>query len=176
MANIVRRFPRSVRPNSGVKGLDKVLSNLNKEIKNITNSTVRGLVLGAALIRRDTEQTEPLTPVDLGNLRASWFTVTAEGTKAGSNPTFKGTDENKFGTQHAEAVTEAQSIVQAQEASGKQKFVIAGYSANYAMYVHENLGANFKRPGAGPKWLEASIKRNKAKIIEIVKNTAKIPK
>lgn len=43
-----------------------------------------------------------------------------------------------------------------------------GFSAYYAWYVHEMVGANFQRPGAGAKFLEASLKRNKAKILDII--------
>ena len=65
----------SVLPNSGIKGFDIVLSNLEKALLNIEGGTVQGLLLAAAFIRRETERNYPITPVDLGNLRASWFTV-----------------------------------------------------------------------------------------------------
>jgi len=55
-----------------------------------------------------------------------------------------------------------------------------GFSANYAMYVHERVegapwGAgtvgkvNWSQPGSGPKFLEAAIKRNTDKILLIMK-------
>jgi len=55
-----------------------------------------------------------------------------------------------------------------------------GFSANYAMYVHERVeGApwgdgvvgniNWNAPGSGPKFLEAAIKRNTEKILLIMK-------
>jgi hypothetical protein len=54
-----------------------------------------------------------------------------------------------------------------------------GFSANYAMYVHERVeGApwgdgvvgdiNWNEPGSGPKFLEAAIKRNIDKILIIM--------
>ena len=54
-----------------------------------------------------------------------------------------------------------------------------GFSANYAMYVHERVeGAkwgsgsvgniNWNRPGSGPKFLEFAIKRNRDRIIQIM--------
>ncbi|MCK5019475.1 MAG: hypothetical protein KAS32_20620 [Candidatus Peribacteraceae bacterium] len=50
------------------------------------------------------------------------------------------------------------------------KSVFFGFSANYAIYVHENLTAiNWKRPGSGPKFLEAAIKRNTFKILLIIR-------
>lgn len=49
-----------------------------------------------------------------------------------------------------------------------------GFTANYAWYVHENVGANFKRPGAGAKFFEAALKRNTDKILEIIRREAKV--
>ena len=51
------------------------------------------------------------------------------------------------------------------------KTVVLGFSANYAIYVHENLTAmNWNRPGSGPKFLEASLKRNTFKILLVIRN------
>lgn len=53
-------------------------------------------------------------------------------------------------------------------------FVVLGYHANYAAAVHEMLQSpsglpiNWQRPGSGPKFLEASLKRNSDKIVAIV--------
>lgn len=49
-----------------------------------------------------------------------------------------------------------------------------GFSAEYAVFVHEMIGANFKRPGAGAKFFEASIKRNKPKILQAIREKARI--
>lgn len=51
-----------------------------------------------------------------------------------------------------------------------RKAIIFGFSANYAAYVHENMTAqNWNRPGSGPKFLEAAIKRNTYKILLIIR-------
>jgi len=51
-----------------------------------------------------------------------------------------------------------------------------GYSANYALWVHEMVDAkNWTRPGSGPKWLEASINRNHGDLLQIVASETKIP-
>jgi len=56
-------------------------------------------------------------------------------------------------------------------------YVRLGYNANYAAAVHEMMESpsgkpiNWTRPGSGPKFLEASLKRNEKKILEIVKTT-----
>lgn len=63
---------------------------------------------------------------------------------------------------------------------GGDPFVVFGYNANYAAAVHEMLfsvsGApiNWQRPGSGPKFFEASIKRNANKILIIVSKYAEI--
>ncbi len=55
-----------------------------------------------------------------------------------------------------------------------------GFTANYAMYVHERVeGAvwgdgvvgkiNWSAPGTGPKFLESAIKRNTDRILQIMK-------
>lgn len=38
--------------------------------------------------------------------------------------------------------------------------LIMGFSVNYAVWVHENIGATFQRPGSGAKFFESSLKRN----------------
>jgi len=57
-----------------VRGVDKVIRNLNREIQQIEGRTMKGLIRAAALLRYDMDHTEPLIPVDWGNLRGSWFT------------------------------------------------------------------------------------------------------
>ena len=49
-----------------------------------------------------------------------------------------------------------------------------GFGADYAVAVHEMVGAHFKRPGAGAKFFEAALKRNHKKIIETIRRYAKI--
>lgn len=53
--------------------------------------------------------------------------------------------------------------------------VIFGHSANYAVWVHEMLGAHFQRPEAGPKWLQAAIRNSKERTLRIIRYNAKIP-
>jgi hypothetical protein len=157
-----------------IKGFEEVMSNLNREIQGIKQRNMKGLIMSAALVRRDTETTPPLTPVDLGNLRASWFVVTPKSVPVGKGTSmFRGPEASKMMTEHEETVIEAQGMVMAESTAEKQ-FLIMGYSANYALYVHEMLGVTFQRPGAGPKWFEASVTRNSKKIVEIVRDNAQI--
>ena len=56
----------------------------------------------------------------------------------------------------------------------KSPAVRMGFTARYAIWVHEMVGANFNRTGSGAKFFESAINRNKDKILEIIRNTAKI--
>jgi len=59
-------------------------------------------------------------------------------------------------------------------------YVELGYGTKYAAAVHEMMQSisgkpiNWKRPGSGPKFLEASLKRNSNKVVQIVGQYAKI--
>ena len=52
--------------------------------------------------------------------------------------------------------------------------LVMGFSANYAVYVHEMVDANFQRPDAGAKFFEASIRRNTEEVLKIIKENVKI--
>lgn len=133
--------PKSINPKSGIKGMDVVLSNLNREILAIKGRSMAGLIEASVLIRRDMEKTPPLIPIDTGNLRASWF------------------------------VTQIRKV--------KQFGLVMGFSSNYAVFVHEMVDRgsrriNWKRPGSGPKFFEAALRRNTKQIFQIIAKNARI--
>lgn len=180
-------------PNSGLRGFDKVLANLQKELLNIEGGTLQGLLLACAKVRRETETNSPITPIDKGNLRSSWFTVSAGKVGGVGHLARKGVAvnvKNKFGTtlktgnfvgpksaqlsaNHISTIEEARALV---ESALPEILVMMGYSANYAMIVHEMLDREFHRPQSGPKWFEAAIKRTAWDILKIVRDNAKIKK
>lgn len=49
-----------------------------------------------------------------------------------------------------------------------------GYTAMYAPYVHEMIGAHFQKAGSKAKFLEDPLKRNEKRIFEILAECAKI--
>jgi len=167
-------------PNTRIFGFEEVMDNLNRELEAIENRTMGGGIKAIAFIREQTEMKEPLTPMDLANLSNSWFVVTATSVPSGRG-TAKFKDNKRTGltaarlaTEHNSTVEEAKAIVKAMEGV-KYKILMFGYSANYALWVHENIGAeNWKRPGSDSKWLETHMKRNTGKIIQIIKENAKI--
>jgi hypothetical protein len=132
---------RSVNPNTGIKGMDIVLANVNREIAAIHRRTNEGLIKAAIFIRREMDHTPPLIPVDTGAMRLSWFVLPIS--------TFS-TDKATVG-------------------------IVMGFTANYALYVHEMLGeVNWSRKNSGPKFFEHAIKRNKDKIVKIISENVKI--
>jgi len=117
------------------------------------------------------DKTSPKIPVDLGNLRASFYIVPSKGSvKVGTTASFKGSNANRLSAGHSNEMARARSLV----SSSKMPSVALGFSAYYAWYVHENVGANFQRPGAGAKYFEAALKRNRDKIVQIIRQEAKI--
>lgn len=52
--------------------------------------------------------------------------------------------------------------------------VTMGFSATYALMVHERGWTGGKRPGSGPKFFEASLRRNKDKMLGAIAKTAKL--
>lgn len=151
-------------------GIEKVMRNLNKEIMKITGRSMKGLIMSAAIIRRDTEKSSPVTPVDTSNLRASWYTVTATGTPAGKDAKFRGDNAGEMASQHRSIMARQQS-----KAAGLGKpVVVIGFSAGYGGFVHESKGKKFQRPGSGANFLGSSIDSNKSTIIQTIKSEARI--
>jgi len=156
------------------EGIAKVISNLQKEIAEIKGNTLKGLIRGGIIVIRSTEKTPPLTPLDTGNLRASRFVVTSRGgTPIGRAPSFVDSDSASAGqlaSDHSAELTKSSS--QARSKTGPT--VILGYTAFYAPIVHEMVGANFQRPGAGAKWLEKAIESNRKEILDVIKEEAQV--
>ena len=122
-----------------ITGIEKVEANINKELAKIKLKSSAGLVMAASEVLVDADKTPPLVPVDFGPLRESTHV----------DPPYKTPEGDPY--------------------------VVFGYSANYAAAVHEMMQSpsgkpiNWSRPGSGPKFFEASLKRNKKKILRIIK-------
>jgi len=156
-------------------GIEKVMRNLQREIKNIEGLSMKGLIRAAIIIRRDMDKTSPLIPLDKGNLRASFYTVTGRNFLSdiaeSKNPNFRGKGKAEMSTNHAKDLSGAKSI------AGDKLIVVMGFSAVYAMWVHEMMGnsnGTWSRPGSGPKFFEYSINRNAAKVLQEIRKSATI--
>jgi len=153
-----------------VRGLDRYVRRLNKEIKKIEGATLAGLISAGIIIIRSTERDSPVTPVDTGNLRASRFMVTGSEVKFGSRPRFKTENADRLRAEH-KATTQGNMALAKMM---KRPVVILGYSAYYAAYVHEAVGVQFKRSGSGAKFFQSSIRKNTSKILEAIKKEVQI--
>lgn len=168
---------------TGLKGIDEVMKNLNKAINEIEGNTMKGIIECTIVVMRDMEKTAPKIPVDLGNLRASRFTTTAKSNVMG-RASFTGEDAGKMTSDHNAVLSETKGMA----AAKKIPIAFLGFSANYAMWVHEMVDANFarpkniggkmtaRRPGAGAKFFEMALLRNKDKMLQILAKNAKIKK
>lgn len=138
------------------KGKIEVSKNLQKALEDIRNMTMKGLIEVNILIRNDMENTQPLIPVDTGHLRASWFGVTGS--------------RDALVQRQGEAVPEVLAAI----SSMKDPATAFGFTAEYAFRVHEDMQSTFKRPGAGPKFLEAALRRNEHEIMRTLKDNIRL--
>jgi hypothetical protein len=170
-------------PVTGVMGLEECTINLNRQLEKIRNGSQRGLIEASAYIRNDTEKTPYITPLDYGNLRSSWFVATPTGGRPPDkwNTGFKDAPKSvkkvkaaRMLADHSAGKSEMDAKV---KAATKRNFkvVIIGYTAYYAVYVHENYGAAFKRAQSGPGWFGDALKRNTSMIVYIVGKHSMIP-
>lgn len=157
------------KPKITITGIDKALRQINKDIELIEGATMSGLIRGAIEIRRATETQSPLTPVDLGNLRSSWFVLPFKGGPADNKePAFVGPESEKHASHHKEVMARARSLLSLPVS------LVMGYTAWYAFYVHEDLGRsksgskNWNRPGSGPKWFESALKNSRKAILACI--------
>jgi len=153
-----------------VKGLQNILSNLNKQIQKIENKTLIGLRKATNHIRNDMEVTPPKIPVDKGNLKNSWFVVSSSGSViTGKSPSFVGELANKIKGGHSSTLGDA--ILFALNKKGP--FVVFGFGAYYAAYVHEMIEANFSKHGTGALFLSNAIARNSKMVLKIIASEVK---
>lgn len=151
---------------SKVTGLDRIVKNLNFEIKKVKNVSMKGLIEAATLIRRDMDKTPPIIPIDLGNLRASSFVVASNTMQTDGK--FIGSNAAKFSTDHNAMLAKEKQVT-----SGKP-LVAIGFSASYAEEVEADTITKRKRPGSGGAFFKSAIDRNKKSIIKVVQKYAKI--
>lgn len=165
----------------GLESFQKVIANLQRETSKIKKNALKGATLGMIEIMNDTEKTYPKTPRDTGNLRSSRFIIHSMGKmdiRAGIEQGNKAVFKNKRGDaaelkqNHKSMISSVKKEVE----KSKNPMVVGGFSAYYAAPVHEKIDedVNWKGDQTGPKFLEYSIKRNKRKVLDIMKKEAKI--
>lgn len=124
-----------------LEGMDKLMQNLNKEIKNLDRVSAAGLISASRHLIEEMEKVPPLIPVKTGNLRGSW-------------------DTNTY------------------KSSGRFAMHTFGFTANYAVFVHEMIGKNinWNRPNSGARFFYAALDRNyrSGKLLEIIAKNSEI--
>ena len=149
-------------------GLEDVLKKLKAETDKIEGKTLKGLIRAGIIVRRDMEKTAPVIPVDLGNLRSSFFMVTSEGGIKITGGSFTGPEAAQIAAQHSAVI----SSVRTGKIVVSGPYVVLGFSANYAAKVHEAVNVKFQRPGSGAKFLESALDRNTKDILEVIRKEA----
>ena len=171
------------RPGYSLEGMDIIINNIKAETVKMKQRALKGMIEGAIGIRRDMDHKNPKVPVDLGNLRASWFITTVLGAEQNEGEgTFIEVDKEgkqarpvgfaaKMASEHVSIIAQAQAEVNA----AAKMTLIMGFSANYAIWVHEMLGdVNWSRPGSGAWFFRQAINENREKVLQKVANAMKI--
>lgn len=156
------------------RGLDTVLKNLNLHIKKIEGRTVSGMLAASLKVKRDAII---LAPIDTGNLRNSTYVVTGGGgTKAKVKQTGnEGDFKNKSASSdNADIMRSDHNIIisQAKNRGAKEPFAEIGFTAFYALLVHESVGAHHRTGQA--KFLERAFLENKKIILETIRKRAEV--
>lgn len=158
-----------------IEGLNRAIKKLNAAYANLQIATYRGLYRGAVLILKTAQKG---CPIVTGNLRASGYVVTlgVAGGGVGKAPQFRGDDKADMTSNHGNVVGASRSALD--KTAGPQ--VIIGFSAMYALMVHENPNAGkghrdpkvpiYKRRSevGGSKFLERAINQRKKQVLELI--------
>jgi len=153
-----------------LENVKQFMGNFNMEVQKMRGRTIQGLIKAGIVLWR---AAEPHTPVDTSNLNHSWFIVSMKGTnKESKNNSFTGEKAGQR-QQEYEAVTAQAEQEVGSFSTKKRPFIIFGYTANYAVFVHENVDANFKRHGARARWLYKAMRDKEEKMLEIIAEESK---
>jgi hypothetical protein len=132
--------------NTGIKGLDKVVNNINKELLKIEGDlTSKGFAKVVSTLFLVMDGKAPMIPVKFGIMRDSFFPSLEE-------------------------------LAGMKLSRRKQHTLVFGFEANYSAAVHEKNDAltNWSRPGSGAKFLELHLKAESDNILKILARYAKI--
>ncbi len=153
---------------SGLRGLSKVLRNLNKSIEQIRGNSIKGLTEAALVVKADSVKE---TPILVGNLRGSAYILVTDGLSDNVSASFKGDDAVQLSESHNRALAESKQIVQK---DGKWvPTAIVGYGAYYAFYVHE-MPSSYNFNSGSSQFLTKALMKNRARIKQILVKWNKI--
>lgn len=157
-----------------IKGIDEVMKNLNKALKQMQGTvTNAGFIKVAVAVRQSMNSQIPLIPVDTGNLRASFFTVIkGRGQVDMANPA--PVKPHRIPAKHIAFQKTFVAQMNGLSQSKNYPNMIFGFSANYAAIVHEDMKPkNWNVPGSGPKFFQAHLERLQGEILRILSENIK---
>lgn len=141
-----------------VSGIQQTLANLRRLQKTLLLALQRGYNAAGRLLKDEADKT---CPEDLGNLRKSAYVASVD--RRPRTPSFTTGGRpgyvrvaSKLSAQHGAVVAQGRNWGTNQFAMSQPAAEI-GYTAYYAIYVHENPpGMRFQRAGARKFWLQRS--------------------
>jgi len=155
-----------------VKNVGGVVRELNRRIKKKVKAGQNALISAGFHIQGESQR---ITPVDTGNLKASTYTNWSDGgSKSGGRGGIGAGRGEKGQLRKAEQKVELQKRkAELQSSASFAKFKVeVGCTAAYAIFVHENSrGASF-RTGTS-RFLALAVKKNMRKIVDMVREASK---
>ena len=148
---------------AGFVGIDKVVHNLAKAIDKIEGRTQAGILKAALHVRGEAQK---LCPVDEGNLKNSAYTVSKD-TIQDAEKSFKGKDAYKHSIDHNMSVIKSKS----ETTKTKIPMAIIGFTAYYAVYVHE---INKKYTVGQWQFLKTALEVNRKKTLNTIAREASV--
>lgn len=159
-----------------IKGIERTMKTINEKVKKIQGRiTSDGFIRVAIEIQRRTENDYPLTPMDTGNLRSSYFATikdsngTAHDVDSGLTPDKP--DQIKASDIQKQNAT--RSMAKVAVGGLKHGGMIFGFSANYAAAVHQMTPEKWTRPNSGNNYFLTHIRAARKDIINHLKDAAK---
>lgn len=152
-------------------GISTVVSALNTELERLKGpKATQAFIRASILLQREMSLTSPTIPLDLSNLRHSFFAIaTRKNVDIGGR--FKGGDAGKLQSEHSSTISAAKSYV----SMSRYPMMIIGFSAYYAAIVHEmRENVDWNEPGSGPKFFEAAFNRNRDNLLKIFKEESEL--
>lgn len=176
-------------PRSNLEVIDKWTMFFNRQISNIQGRSLAGLLKCAALIRNETEHGDVRTPRRTGNLINSWFVVSGRGRivagggkkhRAEAGGPFFGPDGARVAGEHMATLSDMEKRAIQNSKANDGPVVIMGYSAYYALYVHEMHGTasgadvHWTRKKSGPSWFYKALVKQQENMLKIIADNVKI--
>lgn len=175
-----------------IRGINKVLENLTKETDAIKSGSAKGVLKGALLV---IGKSQTLTPIRLGNLRNSRFVISSSLPSPEQGGNFEGPQASSMSSQHQKekGVVGAETISKSK--GGNSPTAAVGYSAVYALSVHENPNAGSAGNTAGSdasrqnpavalssihskagqwKFLEKPLQENSSRVLALIKEESEV--